>query len=722
MARLSAPRGVAKRLLIAYGALFLAPGPVAGALVLAATLIVPGVGLLGLTAGLAALGTRALLRLPALAGEAEVLNAIYVGLVLGALHGGDGRLLVLAALGGALVVVLASALEPLLRQTRELPLLGAPFLCAAWTLLPAAKALDIPMQTWDLAVSAPDWLGTPLATALSTLGALFYVPNPVSGMLVLAAVLLVSPVLGVLALAGGGLAWGLVAVAGDATGGTLPMLAAFNGALTALILGSQTHLGRRGLAVTAGGVVAATAFSAALLWTLWPLGLPPLSAPFLLATWLMSAALRPERSAFWARQWLPFPARPEEGLSLRRLQQARGVDPASVALRPPFVGRMEVSQSMDGAHTHRGPWRYALDFVRTERGLSFRGQGAALTDYYAFDLPVVSPAWGTVLACRNDVPDHAPGEINVRDNWGNHVLIGIGGGDCVLLAHLRQGSVLVLPGQPVMPGVPVARLGNSGRSTQPHLHLHVQRGDWLGAPTRPFHLAGFVGDDGRLVLDGNPMQGTAVTNPTPNAGLTQALRLAPGRQWRFAVPGGDWTLTVKVGLYGETELVSNRGGRILASHNDLLFSLYQRGGATDPTLDAFVLAFGLTPLIEQGHGWDDAPSAGVLGLGVRDRLRVRLGSPLGGNLVSHYERHWDGKLGLWVQRGQHRLAALGGAIRAESVGLLSETEGPVGFRLAVPGREDIGAGLVGVGNQGDHGIPAWSADLIPATTRLQTTP
>ena len=722
MAILGASWGVARRLLIAYGALFLAPGPGVGALVLAATLVVPGVGLLGLTAGLAALGARALLRLPALAGEADVLNAIYVGLVLGALHGGDGRLLALAALGGALVVVLASALGPLLRQSRELPLLGAPFLCAAWTLLPAAKALGIPMQTWALAVSAPDWLGPPIGTALTTLGALFYVANPVSGVLVLAAVLLVSPALGALALAGGGLAWGLVAVGGDATGPTLPMLAAFNGALTALILGSQTNLGARGLAVTAGSVVAATAFSAALLWTLWPLGLPPLSAPFLLATWLARAALRPERSAFWARHWLPVPARPEEGLSRRRLQRARGVDPASVALRPPFVGRMEVSQSMDGAHTHRGPWRYALDFVRTERGLSFRGEGAALTDYHAFDLPVVSPAWGTVLACRNDVPDHAPGEINLRDNWGNHVLIGIGGGDCVLLAHLRQGSVLVLPGQQVMPGVPVARLGNSGRSTQPHLHLHVQRGDWLGAPTRPFHLAGFVGDDGRLVLDGTPTRGAAVTHPTPNAGLAQALRLAPGRQWRFAVPGGDWALAVQVGLYGETELVSNRGGRILASHNDLLFSLYQRGGSADPTLDAFALAFGLTPLTEEGHSWDDAPAAGVLGLGAWDRLRVRLRSPLGGNLVSHYERRWDGNLGLWVQTGRHRLAALGGAIRAESVGLLSETEGPVGFRLAVPGRWDLGAGLVGVGNQGDHGIPAWSADLIPATTRAQMTP
>ncbi len=707
------PREPMRRLLIAYGALFLAPGPGVGALVLAATLVVPGVGLAGLTAGLAALGVRALLRLPALAGEADVLNAIYVGLVLGALHGGDARLLVLAALGGALVIVLAAALGPLLRQTRELPLLGAPFLCAAWTLLPAAKALGLPMQAWTALVPTPQWLGLPLDTTLSTMGALFYVANPIAGVLVLAAVLLASPVLGTLALTGGGLAWGLIALAGDATGPSLPMLAAFNGALTALILGSRVSPDVRGLAVTAGGVVAATAFSAALLWILWPLGLPPLSAPFLLATWLAQAALRPEHSAFWARLWLPVPTRPEVSLSRRRLQQARGVDPASIALRPPFLGRMEVSQAMDGAHTHRGPWRYALDFVRTEQGLSFRGQGALLTDYHAFDLPVLSPVWGRVLACRTDIPDHAPGEINLQDNWGNHVLIGLGGGDAVLLAHLRQGSVAVLPGQQVEPGTPIARLGNSGRSTQPHLHLHVQRGDWLGAPTRPFHLAGFVDDRARLVLDGSPARGTGVANPLPNPGLAQALRPAPGRQWRFAVAGGDWSLAVQVGLLGETLLVSNRGGHLLASHTDLLFCLYQRGGAADPLLDAFALAFGLTPLTEQGDTWRDAPAATLLGLGAGDRLRRLLSPSSAGNLDSRYQRRWDATRGLWVQTGRHRLAALGGARDAESVGWLSETEGPAGFRLAVPGQRAVRARLVGVGNQGDHGIPAWSADVGP---------
>ena len=709
------------RLLIAYAALFLA-GPGVGALVLGATLLDPDIGLLGLAAGAAALAIRALLRLPGLAGEADVLNAIYVGLVLGAFHANDGRLLALALVGGGLVIVLASALGPLLRQARDLPLLGAPFLMTVWTLLPAAKALGIPLRGGASALLFPDWIEPTLSSALSTLGALFYVANPLSGLVLLAAVLLASPVLGFFAVAGGGLAWGLVTMGGVTPGSPLPVLAAFNGALTALILSTHTTATTRSLAVMTGGVIVATVFSAALLWTLWPLGLPPLSAPFLLTVWLVRAALRPERSAFWARFWLPAPARPEQSLGCQRLEKARGVDSASMALRPPFVGQMDVSQAMDGALTHCGPWRYALDFVRTEGGLSFHGQGGQLTDFYSFDLPVISPVWGTVLACRNDVPDNPPGDINLRDNWGNYVLISLMGGPCVLLAHLRQGSVTAWPGQWLAPGTPLGRCGNSGRSTQPHLHLHVQQTGGLGAATCPFHLAGYRQQNGQFVLDGTPAQGETIENPIINPGLAQALSLPAGREWRFAVAGGDWRLSVQIGLFGETALVSNRGARILACHTDLLLTLYQRSGPADPVLDAFVLAFGLTPLIEKSGVWRDAPAVELLTLTTGQRLRRVLRDPLGSNLDSRYERQWDQQRGLWVQHGQHRLAILGGEVIAESVGYLSETDSPVGFVLTCTGHREIRAGLAGFGNHGDHGIPAWSVALEPAPMLPWITP
>jgi murein DD-endopeptidase MepM/ murein hydrolase activator NlpD len=56
---------------------------------------------------------------------------------------------------------------------------------------------------------------------------------------------------------------------------------------------------------------------------------------------------------------------------------------------------------------------------------------------------------------------------------GNHVILELGGGEFVLLAHLRAGSLRVRPGDRVGTGQPVGECGNSGNSTEPHLHLQV---------------------------------------------------------------------------------------------------------------------------------------------------------------------------------------------------------------------------------------------------------
>jgi hypothetical protein len=381
-----------------------------------------------------------------------------------------------------------------------------------------------------------------------------------------------------------------------------------------------------------------------------------------------------------------------------------------------------VSQPMDGALTHRGPWRHALDFVRTEEGRSFRGDGDRLADFHGFDLPVVSPAWGTVISCRSDLPDNQPGEVNLKDNWGNHVLVQLPAGPCVLLAHLRQDSVTVAPGQWLAPGAPVGRCGNSGRSTQPHLHLHVQQGGWLGAPTVPFHLAGYLDADGRLVLDGTPSVGETLEHAPVNGSLSGALALQAGREWRFATEHGPWVLSVRHGLLGETSLSSDRGASVQAFQGDLVFSLFRRSGPPDPLLDAFALAFGLTPLAEVCRSWRDSPEVDLLGLSAARRLRVALRHPLGANLESRYERRWDARSGLWIQRGEHRVPALGGEIVAASVGYLGETDGPVGFRLSVGGSREIRAGLAGFGNRGDHGIPAWSVDIAPRPVTTLPTP
>lgn len=66
---------------------------------------------------------------------------------------------------------------------------------------------------------------------------------------------------------------------------------------------------------------------------------------------------------------------------------------------------------------------------------------------------------------------------------GNHVVIAAGpDGPFVLLAHLRRGTVRARPGGAVRAGEAVAECGNSGNSTEPHVHVQVSDStDWARA-------------------------------------------------------------------------------------------------------------------------------------------------------------------------------------------------------------------------------------------------
>jgi murein DD-endopeptidase MepM/ murein hydrolase activator NlpD len=74
------------------------------------------------------------------------------------------------------------------------------------------------------------------------------------------------------------------------------------------------------------------------------------------------------------------------------------------------------------------------------------------------------------------------------------VLLDCDGGQ-VLLAHLMEGSVRVAAGEALRTGQPIARVGNSGRSTEPHLHLHAQArsaGASFGSDPLPIRVNGQV--------------------------------------------------------------------------------------------------------------------------------------------------------------------------------------------------------------------------------------
>lgn len=144
---------------------------------------------------------------------------------------------------------------------------------------------------------------------------------------------------------------------------------------------------------------------------------------------------------------------------------------------------------LDASEPHLASWRgnaHAVDLVaidawgRRANGLFLPSD---LSAYRSQGWPVLAPCAGDVLVAVDGVGELQPPNIDPQaPPSGNHVLLACGDVQ-VLLAHFRRGSLRVTEGQTVVAGQPLGEVGNSGRSDEPHLHVHVQR---AGTPDARF--------------------------------------------------------------------------------------------------------------------------------------------------------------------------------------------------------------------------------------------
>lgn len=162
----------------------------------------------------------------------------------------------------------------------------------------------------------------------------------------------------------------------------------------------------------------------------------------------------------------------------------------TITLTPPLKGEWAVLNPP-------GHPAVALDFLAVnERKLPYERKRILshifgripVSRTYAWDQPVYSPCEGTVVAAGNEAPDtewtgmlfdlirlglkRPAADAPFSEYGGNYVIIK-SGEHFVLLAHFRKGSLKVKPGDRVSAGQELGRVGNSGSSLQPHLHLQV---------------------------------------------------------------------------------------------------------------------------------------------------------------------------------------------------------------------------------------------------------
>jgi murein DD-endopeptidase MepM/ murein hydrolase activator NlpD len=145
----------------------------------------------------------------------------------------------------------------------------------------------------------------------------------------------------------------------------------------------------------------------------------------------------------------------------------------------PFRGRWLVVWGGDTKelNQHHGVpnQRFAFDFLGVdEQGKTRKGQAHANEDYFAYGREILAPADGTVTDVITGVRDNVPGSMNPYSALGNTVSIQHRENEVSVLAHLKLGSIKVKVGDKVKAGQLIGLCGNSGNSSEPHLHYHLQ--------------------------------------------------------------------------------------------------------------------------------------------------------------------------------------------------------------------------------------------------------
>src|SRR5208282_4244053 len=127
--------------------------------------------------------------------------------------------------------------------------------------------------------------------------------------------------------------------------------------------------------------------------------------------------------------------------------------------------------------------RYAIDWVQTQivDGVrsTWRGPEDKNKSYFCYGQPIYSVAAGRVVRLAGGLPENVPHSgkyaipIDFNNAAGNHVVVEIAPGRYVLYAHMRPGTLTVKLGAEVRVGEILGQAGNTGSSTEPHLHMHI---------------------------------------------------------------------------------------------------------------------------------------------------------------------------------------------------------------------------------------------------------
>lgn len=147
----------------------------------------------------------------------------------------------------------------------------------------------------------------------------------------------------------------------------------------------------------------------------------------------------------------------------------------------PFSGKWFVMQGGDSInvnhHMTNPSQLYGIDFIKiggvTQREL-FQTDGKSVEDYYSWAQEVLSPAEGVVIDTNNSVLDNPIGQTDASHPAGNYIILETSEKNYIVLAHFKKDSIVVKKGDVVKINQLLGLCGNSGNTSAPHIHMHLQ--------------------------------------------------------------------------------------------------------------------------------------------------------------------------------------------------------------------------------------------------------
>jgi len=183
----------------------------------------------------------------------------------------------------------------------------------------------------------------------------------------------------------------------------------------------------------------------------------------------------------------------------------------------PFTGEWTVLWGGDtkelNYHVEVEAQNGAFDIIITdENGKSYKNNGDNNEDYHAFGKELIVHCDAEVVLVVDGIKDNKPGEFNSYYIIGNTVILKTNNDEYLLFAHFKQNSIVVKQGENVKQGELLGLCGNSGNSSEPHLHFHIQNVEDINQATGAKSYFEEIYVNGELKKDYSPIKNEKIKN------------------------------------------------------------------------------------------------------------------------------------------------------------------------------------------------------------------